>query len=403
MGGNSCSGKRAVHVVGGLATAATASVVAVTVIAATAHATTTFYVPGTAQTPQKSGPVDLSSLDPGLTRFATEAQQIGYPASFAPFAGTIALDKSVAQGVSALDAAIRAVPAGEPIQLVGVSQGDVVLSVELRALMANLPANTDITVVRVADPTSPTGIMGRNAGLRLPGLTFVSAPETPFDTVYITRQYDGIADWPARQLNVLADVNAVLGAFYLHDQPNYAGDLASLPAGNVTTTTNSLGATTTTYLIPNTGLLPILRPFQDLGVDERLLDAVQVPLQRVIDSAYTAAGQKALQAVVNTASRVASVTGAAIHRVAPRHRIGIHATANLTDLERFTVPSRHAAAGPRHSRSVHQPRLHGSRSNGATPRHSAVAPSTRGVAKPTNSDTGRHGGRRSSDTSKGPA
>jgi hypothetical protein len=75
----------------------------------------------------------------------------------------------------------------------------------------------------------------------------------------------------------------MLGAIYLHDQANYAVDLASLPAGNVTTTTNSFGATTTTYLIPNTGLLPILRPFQDLGVDERLLDAVQSPLERVID------------------------------------------------------------------------------------------------------------------------
>jgi hypothetical protein len=259
----------------------------------------------------------------------------------------------------------------------------------------------------VANPTSPTGIMGRNAGLRLPGLTFVSAPETPFDTVYITRQYDGIADWPARQLNILADVNAVLGAFYLHDQEaNYAGDLASVPAGDVTTTTNSFGATTTTYLIPNTGLLPILRPFQDLGVDERLLDDVQTPLERVIDSAYTTPPrdrartfvEKALQAVVNTASRAIGIKAPAGSPSAAT------SPAKRSDLQRFNRRSRDDAdAGRRHSRSVHQPRLHVSRPNGAAPRHSAAAPSTRSVVGPTDSGTGRHRSPRPSDASKGPA
>jgi hypothetical protein len=163
------SGGPAIAALAKAATTSVVCVVAVTVVAATtAHATTTFYVPGTAPTPQKSGPIKLASIGPELTYFASDAFQIGYPASLAPFEGAIALDPSVAQGVAALDVAIREVPVGEPIQLIGVSQGDVVLSVEERALMANPPANTDITFIRVADPTSPTGIMGRNAGLHFP-------------------------------------------------------------------------------------------------------------------------------------------------------------------------------------------------------------------------------------------
>lgn len=313
--------------------AAKTTLVAATVFAAatfgsiTAQATTTLYVPGTSPSPQQAGTVSLVSMGPAVTQFASTAYQIGYPASFYPFEGTIALDPSVAQGVTGLDAAIRAVPPGEPIQVIGVSQGDVVLSVEEQALLANPPANTDITFVRFADPTSPTGIMGRNAGLQLPGITFVAAPETPYNTVIINRQYDGIADWPADQLNILADVNAILGAVYLHDQIPYGVDLSTVPASNITTTTNALGGTTTTYLIPYTGLLPILRPLQSLGVNEQLLEAVQVPLKRIIDSAYTtsswspihkalaAVGQTAFVAVVNTTSRVASDIGVALQKL----------------------------------------------------------------------------------------
>ncbi|ORA31300.1 hypothetical protein BST13_25735 [Mycobacterium aquaticum] len=275
-------------------------------------------------------------MGPAVTQFASTAYQIGYPASLYPFEGTVALDPSVAQGVIALDAAIRAVPPGQPIQVIGVSQGDVVLSVEEQALLANPPANTDITFVRFADPTSPTGIMGRDAGLQLPGITFVAAPETPYNTVIINRQYDGIADWPANQLNILADVNAILGAVYLHNQVNYGVDLSTIPASDITTTTNSMGGTTTTYLIPYTGLLPILRPLQSLGVNEQLLEAVQVPLKRIIDSAYTtstwspihkalaAGGQRAFLTGLNTASRIASDIGVA--------------------LQNFTVPAVNTAA-----------------------------------------------------------
>ena len=43
--------------------------------------------------------------------------------------------------------------------------------------------------------------------------------DTQFDTVVITRQYDVFADFPLYPLNLVADLNAVLGGFYVHGYP----------------------------------------------------------------------------------------------------------------------------------------------------------------------------------------
>ena len=62
--------------------------------------------------------------------------------------------------------------------------------------------------------------MARFPGLYVPilDLSFDGpAPtDTRFDTVVVTRQYDGFADFPLYPLNAIADVNAVLGFLYVH-------------------------------------------------------------------------------------------------------------------------------------------------------------------------------------------
>ena len=64
------------------------------------------------------------------------------------------------------------------------------------------------------------GISARFPGLYIPILDFsLNGPEptdTPFDTVVITRQYDGVADFPLYPLNVISLLNAVLGFLYVH-------------------------------------------------------------------------------------------------------------------------------------------------------------------------------------------
>lgn len=221
----------------------------------------TFYVGGTNPTPQPSGPVDISWLGNGHS----SATSIGYPAS------TFGIDSSVASGVDSLDVALQA---PGPHEVVCVSQGCVVSARERE----RLNARSDITFVNVADPTNPYGIMGRNPGLHIPVLdvTFVGTVRGPYTTTVISRQYDGVADWPAQQGNLLAVANAIAGAFYLH--PNYSGiDLSTI--------TPTVDGNTAYYRVP-TANLPLLQPLRDLGVHSSLVDAVQAVLKPMVDTGY---------------------------------------------------------------------------------------------------------------------
>ena len=85
------------------------------------------------------------------------------------------------------------------------------------------------------DPNLPNGgLMSRFAGLYIPILDFSfngPAPtDTQFETVEINRQYDGFVDFPLYPLNLVADLNAVMGIAYVHP---YRFDV-SLPADPTT-------------------------------------------------------------------------------------------------------------------------------------------------------------------------
>lgn len=279
-------------------------------LAAPAQAeTVAFYMPGTSPTPPVSQTVGVSALGAAVQGLMTTAYQIGYPASIGPFtgAGALALDYSVAQGVANLGAAIAAVPATDNVKLFGVSQGDIVLTYEEYALIAAGHPN-NVTFIRIADPSGPTGILGRNAGLLLPGISCVIAPQdSPYNTIDMVHQYDVFADWPANQLNLLADLNAVAGGILFHNYWAYNVDLSTIPAGDVTTTVNSLGATTTTYFIRDNGLLPILQLAKNAGASDQIVNALQPILEPIVDSAYrplppmVQIPQRVFQTVVNAA------------------------------------------------------------------------------------------------------
>lgn len=281
----------------------------------------TFYLSGTRAHPVPAGQIDLSTVSQGLSAYGV-AQQIPYLASLYPAQGTTPLDLSVATGVAATQAAIAAVPDGDRIVIVDVSQGGIVASlVEREQLAAGSTRN--FLFVRVGDPSAPTGIMGRNTGIRLPGLTFVTAPnDSPWDRIVISHQYEGLSDWPVDQLNVLADLNALLGAVQYHNPWSYNVDLSTLPDTAVTVTVNAVGATTTTYRIPATGLLPILTPFKAAGINDATLAAWQKVLQPIIDSAYepqktspvAAVGTKLFVAAVNGMTVRANQAGAALRQ-----------------------------------------------------------------------------------------
>lgn len=110
----------------------------------------------------------------------------------------------------------------------GYSQSATVATLEKRFLAqpGNTPGGTTVNFVLAANPNRPNGgILERFAGLHIPivGVTFNGATptDTGMTTVDVARQYDGWADFPTNPLNLLADLNAGLGIYYLHG--NYSG------------------------------------------------------------------------------------------------------------------------------------------------------------------------------------
>ena len=147
-------------------------------------------------------------------------------------------DKSLQAGVAALEDAMAKHP-NDHLVIYGNSQGAGIANVEKHRLAEQYPGPDapDIDFVLGADPNLPNGgLASRFPGLYIPilDLTFNGpAPtDTQFDTVEISRQYDGFSDFPLYPLNVISTLNAVLGIVYVHmygldvslpAEPNVAG------------------------------------------------------------------------------------------------------------------------------------------------------------------------------------
>lgn len=280
-----------------------------------AHADTVLLVPGSAPHPVPSKTVNVSWLNGG--GWGTTAEQIGYPAGLAPFEGSMPVDPSTDIGQQNLDTKLRAVVAdkgtGEPIEVITISQGGIVEAKELAYLKTHPLGDVSLTFVDYADPASPTGIMGSNAGLKLPGYTFVQRPETPYNTTYVVRQYDGISDWPQDETNILADLNALMGAAELHNQVNYDAPLSSYTPSQmqVTTTTNSLGGVTTVDKIL-TPQLPLLDPLRKAGVNPVITGNLNKALKPIVDSAYKPLTPQQQAGKTATLHAIAAVSDAAV-------------------------------------------------------------------------------------------
>jgi len=252
---------------------------AVTAHGATAH--TAYTVSGTEVFHPPPHPEDLL---PGY--FAdVEVNQIDYPAAI------LGMDRSVAVAAEAVLAAIDT--AEGPLILAGYSQGAIALTYGKLVLMSRpadqRPAPDDLTFLTIGDPTGPGGIM-RSLPFRVPvlGLSPVLVPETPYDTVLVTGEYDGWSDFPDRPWNLISLANALIGTAYVHGGYEMIPgglDISDLPARNVSVATNSLGGQTTSYLIP-TERLPLVQPLRDIGVPEPFVAGLEASLKPIVDAGY---------------------------------------------------------------------------------------------------------------------
>ena len=197
-------------------------------------------------------------------------------------------DQSVAVGVSDLEAAM-AEHGNDHLVIAGESGGAAVAVAEKRKLAAQYPQGTtapDISFVLTGDPSVPNG--GLNS--RFPGLptfflgTFTSAEptDTQFHTDVIIRQYDGAADFPLYPLNIVADLNAVLGFLYVHTYPFDVG----LPADPATSPAYQGTHGDSSYYFFPTDDLPLFAPLRQLGVPEGLIDVVEPVFRVLVEMGY---------------------------------------------------------------------------------------------------------------------
>jgi hypothetical protein len=206
---------------------------------------------------------------------------VSTPEQFMPVAGAMPFDQSVGQGVTNLDQAINAQPAGESIVVFGYSQSARIASIQ-KGNLAAAGSTLPVSFVLIGNPNRPNGgILERFEGLQIPilGVTFDGATptDTNFKTVDVTRQYDGWSDFPNNPLNPFATANAIAGIQYLHSDYQSVGLGDALYQGSY--------GDTDYYMIPS-GRLPLLMPLADAGVPSPVVTMLDAPTRVLVEAGY---------------------------------------------------------------------------------------------------------------------
>lgn len=264
-----------------------ASLIAAGAAVPAARADTVLWVGGTGGSLAKLFPPDFfggpGEILGGAYRDDT-FKSVDYPSALWPLTGLLdpTLGQSVAAGVGAVKAAVQTTSG--PVIVAGVSQGALVVQQAQTELNDDPLIPSDTTFVLIADPNR--GVLSGSYGQRLPIIDYVPRPvtETRFNTVIVTHEYDGFAHPITQPWNLLTDLNAVMGAVYVHTTAHLS-DLSTVPAANINVGTNSQGGTTTSYFVP-TPQLPLTMPLRSVGVPDETVDAIDTALRPVIDAGY---------------------------------------------------------------------------------------------------------------------
>ncbi|MDG4667557.1 PE-PPE domain-containing protein [Mycobacterium sp. 236(2023)] len=193
-------------------------------------------------------------------------------------------NQSVEAGAAELEDAMLAHP-GDDLVIYGLSQGAGVALTVKKRLAAQYPDGTEapnVDFVLQGDVNVPNGgLQARLPGLYIPILDWTfTGPEptdTQFDTVVISRQYDGFSDFPLYPLSVIADVNALLGIVFLHTRPFDV----SLPEDPTESLAYQGTHGDSSYYFFESPDLPLFAPLRMLGVPEPFIDVVE-PFFRVL-------------------------------------------------------------------------------------------------------------------------
>ncbi len=274
--------------------AATGSAALVTAPLAFAAAPTVVYVDGTKPIiPGSSGEGAADLFGGAYNLPGWNKVTVSYPRSFGVLTGTNdpGYDQSVATGQANTVAAIKQARAnnpGMPIIVVSVSQGADAASRANAQLEAEGFDTSNVFFVMAGNPDrADGGILTRfpGPGVYVPGVGITLGGQAATSSsgaqiVQVTRQYDGIADAPKYWLNPVADLNAVVGAYYLHG--TYSQVIPNDPTAIVSTTPDGK---VIDVLIP-TKTVPLLMLAEDLGLPKPVAEALDPITRAIIETGY---------------------------------------------------------------------------------------------------------------------
>ncbi len=287
-----------------------AALAVVVAMAAPAHAANVVWVGGTKGSlgTVLSGLFSINDELLGGAYQDDDFTTVDYPGGLWPITGVLdpTLGVSVGIGVTNTMAAIATL-SGQLV-VAGTSQGSLVVQQVEANLNSNPAVPDNTTFILIADPN--LGLFNGSHGQSVPVFDYVpfAVPETRFKTIIVVNQYDFFADPITQPWNLLTDLNALVGIYYVHSVAQ-ATDLSTVPPQNITTTTNSQGGTTTVYRVPTT-FLPLTMPLRQWGVPAGVVDAIDAQLRPIIDQGYApvsstrppVAASPAAQLVSRTAS-----------------------------------------------------------------------------------------------------
>ncbi len=229
---------------------------------------------------------------PGAIKMPVSTPEQFWPVT--PQIGNLTFAQSVTQGVSALNSALLGptgvIKQGNSAVVFGYSQSATIATNEINAMLA-LPAGSQpgahqLSFMLIGDPNNPDGgLLERFPGFYIPLLDVPfngATPQSPWHTTIYTLQYDGFADAPQYPLNVVSDVNAFMGAIFVHS--TYPDLTATQVANAVPLPTN--GGNTSYYMVM-TQNLPLLQPIRDIPyVGPPIADIFQPDLRVLVDLGY---------------------------------------------------------------------------------------------------------------------
>jgi hypothetical protein len=220
----------------------------------------------------------------------TTPKVVKYPATAGLLSGFFkpTADQSMAIGQRALNTDIfNATSNGQTVVVAGESLGAMTIDREeaYLATAPNAPSPKKLSFLEFSNPERGLADTYLPAGVHVPllGYTVGNPPVSQYDTTIVYHQYEGFADPPDRPWNLLADVNAVAGVNHYHLYTEFTSQDQVVEVSSVT---NSLHGTTTTYMIPAT-TLPLLIPLQTFGVPAPIVDHLNSVLTPVVNEGYS--------------------------------------------------------------------------------------------------------------------